>query len=128
MRNLPGDELTPARRDELIGWMVERAARAGMLTPALLLVESHRPVSFLGSQAVHFLAPVLGAVVEPQLVDDLARLLEDRDNIDRLVDRLEERLRQEQAARPRAPYPRGWRGLWARLFRSGRSGPGDAAP
>jgi len=116
-----GDELTPERRDELIDWIVERAARGGLLTPAILMIEAHRPLSFVGSQAVHFFSPVLGAIWDPKRVDEIAFLLENRENLDLLIERLQERLDTERAGRPPGPpHPRGWRGIWSRLF--GRSG------
>ncbi|MDQ7793512.1 MAG: hypothetical protein RDU89_03740 [bacterium] len=124
-----GDELTPERRDEIIDWIVERAARGGLITPAMLLIEAHRPLSFIGSQAVHFFSPVIGAIVDPRRVDELALLMENRDNIDLLVDRLQERLDQDQARRPPRPrQTRGWRGFLARLLGSSSRDPGGDPP
>jgi hypothetical protein len=58
------------------------------LTAALL--ESVGPLAWLGAQALYFSAPVLSLVAPSAQVDDLARLLEEPQALQRLVNALSE--------------------------------------
>ena len=89
--------LEPSRRDELIQDLAQRIAQLGLTTPALFFLEAHKPLSFLGSQALLFSQPLLGLLLGDEAVKDYALLLEDRENVDRLLRSLE---KQAEAARP----------------------------
>jgi hypothetical protein len=82
-------ELTDERRDSLIERLAEIVHRRGLHAPAILLLELQKPFAFLSGQAVvlgsGFLAPLFG----PSQVRDAARLMESRDNIERLICRIE---------------------------------------
>jgi hypothetical protein len=69
--------------------LLERVATAivarGMATPATLFLESMGPLNFLGSQALHVLTPVIESVVSCTELTQIARLLERRDSIPRLL-------------------------------------------
>jgi hypothetical protein len=69
--------------------LLERVATAivarGMATPATLFLESMGPLNFLGSQALHVLTPVIESVVSSTELTQIARLLERRDSISRLL-------------------------------------------
>lgn len=54
-------------------------------TPAVLLLESSEPLNFLGSQIVQGLRPFLDLVCAPAETEGLARILERRDAVSRLV-------------------------------------------
>jgi len=56
---------------------------------ALLWLASLRPLSFVGSQLLHVAAPLLDVVWPGAEVSRLARLLERRESLDRLLDALE---------------------------------------
>lgn len=56
-----------------------------MSGPALLFLESAGPMNFLGSQALHFLAPILDLACDAREVELAAHLLERRDAIFRLI-------------------------------------------
>ena len=60
-----------------------------MAGPALLFLESAGPMNFLGSQALHFLTPILDLACESRELEQAARLLERRDAIPRLIDLIE---------------------------------------
>ena len=75
--------------------LLERAAAAvvqrGMATPAVLFLESVGPMNFLGSQALHFLTPILDVVFPQRDVERIACLLERRDTLARLAALIEAR-------------------------------------
>ncbi len=60
-----------------------------MSGPALLFLESAGPMNFLGSQALHFLAPILDLACDAREVELAAHLLERRDAISRLIAMIE---------------------------------------
>ncbi|MGH7165213.1 MAG: hypothetical protein ACREIS_06775 [Nitrospiraceae bacterium] len=69
--------------------LLERVADAvvkrGMATPAAVFLESLGPMNFLGSQALHFLTPILDFACDARDIERVARLLERRDAIPRLI-------------------------------------------
>ena len=87
--------------------MLERVADAvvkrDMAAPATLFLESLGPMNFLGSQALHFLTPLLEFAFDVKDLEQVARLLERRDTIARLISLIEQKssLRAPQGASPR---------------------------
>lgn len=78
--------------------------RFGLTVPALLTLESMRPLSFVGSQFMHVLSPSIAALFTAPEWDALAGLLEDRRGLDYLLDRIEAVDRAASAAaRERRP-------------------------
>jgi hypothetical protein len=69
--------------------LLERVADAvvkrGMTAPATVFLESLGPMNFLGSQALYFLAPIVEWAFNAKEVEQVARLLERRDTISRLI-------------------------------------------
>lgn len=87
-----GDKVTEpdaARREELIETIASHVRRLGLEAPGIAFLEASKPLSFLGSQCLLFLQPLLSAFVSHAVTDDLAGLLEDRAGIERLIQRLE---------------------------------------
>ncbi len=69
--------------------LLERVADAvvkrDMAAPATVFLESVGPMNFLGSQALHFLTPILDLACNTSEIEQVARLLERRDTIPRLI-------------------------------------------
>ena len=69
--------------------LLERVADAvvkrGMTAPATVFLESLGPMNFLGSQALYFLTPIVEWAFNAREVEQVARLLERRDTISRLI-------------------------------------------
>lgn len=63
--------------------------RFGVALPALMALESLRPLSYVGSQFMHLLTPSIAAFLTPADWEALAELLEDRQGLDVLLDRIE---------------------------------------
>ena len=61
-----------------------------MTAPMLLLLESLLPISRLAGQAVLMAAPLLSLLCAERRVADLADLLQDRENVRRLIHEIEE--------------------------------------
>ena len=73
--------------------LIERVAGAivqrRMAAPATVFLESMGPMNFLGSQALHFLTPIVECAFDAREVEQVARLLERRDTIARLITTIE---------------------------------------
>jgi hypothetical protein len=88
--------------DRLARWIVERR----METPAILFLESSRPLSFVGAQAMHFFQPLASVLFATRDYERLAHLLEDRANLSLLLAAIEgEADRREATARARRARP-----------------------
>ena len=78
-----------AMLDDLAAAIVRRH----LATPALFFLESMRPLSFVGSQMMVFLRPMIAVVWnDPQRWDQLQRVLEVRGSVDELARRLEAKM------------------------------------
>src|SRR5258708_788041 len=62
----------------------------GLATPALIFLESVRPLNYVSSQTLHFFAPVLSAVTDARACQEFAEFLEHRGSVDYLCRRIEE--------------------------------------
>ncbi|MBI3910847.1 MAG: hypothetical protein HY320_07925 [Armatimonadetes bacterium] len=83
-------DLTPEDRDAIIERAAQEIARRRLEVPGILFLELHRPFTFLASQALIVFGPLLAAFLRPDQVQRLSKLLEDRSNLDRLINRIEE--------------------------------------
>lgn len=74
--------------------MLETIARKvverGMETPAMILLESMVPLSFLGSQAMFAAWPLVKMAADGADYGEVARALEDRATMRLMADRIEE--------------------------------------
>ena len=91
------DDRAPLPRP-LIRFAEEVVAR-GMETPAILLLETLRPLGFLSSQVVLAASPFLKTVVGGDQLDELAAALEDRETVGRLLDHIEGLVQERGDAR-----------------------------
>ena len=80
-------EAEPLTIEDLV--LLQRIADAvvqrRMAAPAVVFLESLGPMNFLGSQALHFFAPIIELAFSAQEVSQVAALLERRDTTVRLI-------------------------------------------
>ena len=69
----------------LMDRVADAIVKRGMAAPVTVFLESMGPMNFLGSQALHFLIPIIECAFNAGEVEEVARLLERRDSISRLV-------------------------------------------
>lgn len=104
------DASGPATPNEIQRDVVERlvreVVRRRLTTPALLLLELCRPLTFLSAQAIHFFQPLVSTVTDARSLDAFAQFVEQRGSVDYIEQRLEalERTCAERE-RPRASGP-----------------------
>jgi hypothetical protein len=87
-RAAPPDTLAPLD-DVLLLDLAMKIERKGLTAPALLWLESLRPVSFLGTQLMHFLNPFVSMLYDSNTFERLAMILEDRAHLERLLCHIE---------------------------------------
>jgi hypothetical protein len=75
------EQLIDSLAGKLRGW--------GLATPGIAFLEANKPFSFLGSQFLLFLQPLLSTFVRPEVTDGYIALLQDRANVERLIQKLE---------------------------------------
>ena len=73
--------------------MVDRLCRQivarGLTTPALVFLESVRPLNYVSSQTLQFFSPILSAVADRRACDELAAFLEHRGSVEFLCQSIE---------------------------------------
>ena len=70
---------------QLLERIAEVIVKRKMAAPATMFLESMGPMNFLGSQALHFITPIIDCVFNAKEVEQVARLLERRDTVTRLI-------------------------------------------
>ncbi len=66
--------------------LADFVVRRRMTAPALMALESGRPLSFIGSQVLVFLAPFATFLFSSQEYERLTRVLEKRRGVDLIID------------------------------------------
>lgn len=89
MQDLWAEELTEEETEALIDRAADKIVRRGLSTPAVLFFEMHKPLSFIGSQAAVAFSPFLVPFLGFDGVNDYTRLFAKRENVERLLERLE---------------------------------------
>ncbi len=87
-----------AADDLLLAELALAVQRRGLATPAVLWLESLRPLSFVGAQAMHALTPFVQLLTRGARFERLAEIFEERGHLERFL-----RLIETAAA---APAPR----------------------
>ena len=122
-----GRHLTDLEGDEDYSDLIERIAREiaqrQLAVPAIMFLESVKPLSFLGNQLLIFANPVVSLVVRSGDYYRFVRMIEDRDNVEKLIRGIEEQnaefmARQREARMERR---RRRRPLLRRIFGGRRS-------
>ncbi len=86
----PGpSEPTPEQR-HAVDAVCRQIVKRHLTTPALVFLEMSRPLNYLGSQALHFFAPVLSVLSKTGGHRHFAAFLEQRGSIEYLCRRIEE--------------------------------------
>ncbi len=86
-------ESEPVNVDELIEKIANKVVEIGMEAPAILALETARPLSFIGSQMGRALiAPWFGVFGWGAMMkaDNYMEVFEDKENVKKLVQRIEE--------------------------------------
>jgi hypothetical protein len=97
------NELSEEEADALIDKLAGEICRRGLSSPALMFFESHKPLAFLGSQAGVVASPFLIPILGFDKVNDYTRLFAKRENVEKLVERIETRAQETRDSGERPP-------------------------
>jgi len=78
-----------AEDEALLDRIAQATVRWGMAVPAIFMLESSKPLSFVGSQFLHFLSPIAHSVLDARELDRVAVMLEQRGTMEELIRRIE---------------------------------------
>jgi len=89
MFDLWKDPLTEEKREELLDRAAHEIAKRKLEVAAILVLEMHKPLAYVGSQALIAFSPFLIPFVGFDNLNNYSMLLSERANIERLIQRLE---------------------------------------
>ena len=81
------DDKTRAR--EVLARVIQEIIRRQMTAPALFVLETGKPLSFLASQALLFLEPFVQPLLSIKDYEVFALAIEDRHNVEWMIEQLE---------------------------------------
>jgi hypothetical protein len=76
-------------QDLMLDMIAQAIVRRGMSVPAVFFMQTLKPLNFIGSQALVFFGPVIESIFPKNGIYDFAELMENRDNVDRLMAKIE---------------------------------------
>ena len=83
-------EISEERAVELIEKISKFIAKRRMAAPAIMTIESLRPLARIGSQLMHFLAPFAEIIFNAKEYQEFAVLLENEEYVRLLIKRIDE--------------------------------------
>ena len=83
------EELTEEETERLVDKAAKEILRRKMEAPAILALEMHKPITNIVAHAAVAFAPFAIPFVGFDLLNDYSRLLQKRENIEKLIQRLE---------------------------------------
>lgn len=105
-------KLTP-RQQEILDKLAQKVVVWKMTVPAIMFLETAKPLSYVGSQAMVFFEPMVKAVFNVAEYDEVRILMEDRRNVEELLTRIE-RFDREAVEKEKAEKKekKGWGWFW----------------
>lgn len=104
------------REDALMTKLAAKVVEWKMTVPAILFLESVKPLNFIGAQALIFFEPFVQTIFNFKDYDTFRIMMERRENVERLLQRIEsldaDALEREKATRRKRRRERGRRWWW----------------
>jgi hypothetical protein len=90
-RHGENDRIPPAPGQEgLLETLARKIVERDLSAPAIIFLESTKPLNFIGCQALNFLEPLIQSVFTIKSYHEFTQFMENRSNIERLILRIEE--------------------------------------
>lgn len=89
------------RQSELLDKLAQKVVGYRMTIPAIMFLETAKPLSYIGSQTMVFFEPMVKAVFNVAEYDEIRIMMEDRRNVEELLVRIE-RFDREAADKEKA--------------------------
>ncbi len=84
-----GEKILPDEEDAVIDKLAKKVVDRGMAVPAIMFLESVKPLNFIGAQTMIFFEPIVQAVFNFKDYDVLRTALEKRETIEIMLLRIE---------------------------------------
>ncbi|MCK5130979.1 MAG: hypothetical protein KAR40_02375 [Candidatus Sabulitectum sp.] len=116
---------TPEEIDDLVKKIARKIVERDLTVPAIIFLESIKPVSFLGSQMLVFANPVVSLLVQSGDYYRFVRMIEDRENVEKLTVAIEEEnaLVSELRRKEKQNGRKNRKSFFKRLFRRSKDQP-----
>ena len=82
------EELTP-HQEEILTKIAQKVVSWKMSVPAILFLESVKPLNYVGSQMMAFFEPFVQAVFSWKDYDEIRMMMEERGTVEKLLQRIE---------------------------------------
>ncbi|MBM3331284.1 hypothetical protein FJY68_05440 [candidate division WOR-3 bacterium] len=82
-------DISVERREVILTKIAQKVVDLKLAPVAIVMLESSKPLSFVGSQLMVFLQPVVTSIFPFHQYDEVAALMEDRANVEELIQRIE---------------------------------------
>jgi len=74
---------------ELMDKIARKIVKLGLVIPAVIALESVKPLNYIGSQTLVFFRPIVDSILSCDEYDHFSKLLEHRNSIEELIIRIE---------------------------------------
>ncbi len=81
-------ELSP-QQEEILTKIAQKVVHWKMAIPAILFLESMKPLNYIGSQMMAFFEPFVQTLFSWKDYDELRRMMEERETVERLLQKIE---------------------------------------
>lgn len=88
-QDLSGSEPIPEDEERVLTKVAERVVRWKMTVPAIVFLESVKPLNYIGSQTLVFFEPIVQSIFSFKEYDSFRRAMERRENVERLMQKIE---------------------------------------
>lgn len=82
------ETLTP-KQEEILDKISRKVVQWKMAVPAIMFLESVKPLSYIGSQVMVFFEPFVHALFSLPAYNEFQQMMEKRENVERLLQRIE---------------------------------------
>lgn len=85
----PVKQPIPAEEDEILEKVAKKVVQWNMAVPALIFLESIKPLNYIGAQAMVFFEPIVQSIFSIKDYDTFRIALERRENVENLLQKIE---------------------------------------
>jgi len=82
-------DVSVERREEILTKIAQKIVDMRLTPVAVVMLESSKPLSFVGSQMMVFFQPIVTSLFPFRQYDEVAALLEERTNVEALIQKIE---------------------------------------
>ena len=100
----PGSVPLTPRQEEILEKLAAKVVEWKMAVPAILFLETVKPLNYVGSQILVFFAPMVNTMFTIPDYNEFVALMEERGNVEVLLKRIEAK-EEARLAASRKPHP-----------------------